>query len=1066
VPEALRLQVTDYTDLTRWRWALADADGTFLADHAVRLDPGGWQFEAFTDLRGYISWHAAPDERYANDEARIVMTVAHWITEHVLGRDIANAFVRKGPATVQVIIPAGAEALAFLPLNISRVDGRPLADHGVTLIMCPESASDPSVPEPAPPSQADTLRVLGLFSLPEGSGQPLSLRRERQSLVQLIERIAASGRAADIRVLQYGVTRDRLRDVLDDAEGWDIIHVSGHGSPGELLLETAAGAPDLVTADDLADMLEAACGRTRLVTVTACWSAALTVAEQRRLLHLPDPDSTATQDNSPTPDTERPVATPPENSSAPGALATRLADRLGCAVLAMRYPVSDEFAIALSGKLYDLLARQGQPLARAVAMTMKDLRDSEPGHPELSMAAPALFGASAAVLRLRAPARPGPARHDPAPRKVAGFPPPPERFVGRTGVMARASAALAIESGVPGVLLHGMPGGGKTACGLELAYGHEDSFDRLVWYKAPDEGMATDGALTDFALTLERFLDGFQMIDKLASDDTLAAFAPRLTELMKRSRLLIIIDNAESLLTDTGTWRDQHWAKVFTALTGHTGSGRVIVTSRCVPTGPQPLRKESVDALTADEALLLARELPSLHRLIRSDLPGIDHEVSRKLAVGVLATAQGHPKLLELANGQATDPDHLDALIESGDQAWQDQGGLPEGFFSAGESAAEPGDYLAVLSAWTKIVADGLAPGERDLFWFLCCLEDSDRIQPVLDRNWEGLWRRLGRDGQPPGLGHTLSAVITRSLAATRLKTDNAPEVYTVHPGVAAAGRDHAGQHFCDASDTETAAFWDAVYRQSSGETVNGSTDTRLTVRAGMAAVPYLLRRKQWDIAARVLERAFNRDPSHANAMTVLPTVKLINRRSPSPRMRLTTARVLQVLDPAAAETEMRVALDETLAAHDYRAASAVAGRLTELCRGSGRLKEALLFADQMIAYSRRANLGPWTKLVNECQRLQVLTEIGTPSQTLERVQLLRSYMISLPPTVARMRPWPPGTAGRRCSVPAATPPSNSAVTAKHSSLTMLLSPASVNVTRPPSRSLATCSATTSRSAA
>jgi hypothetical protein len=112
------------------------------------------------------------------------------------------------------------------------------------------------------------LRVLGLFSLPEG-GQPLNLRRERYELVRLVRRIAASGKSADVRVLQYGVTRDRLRDVLEEAEGWDAIHISGHGSPGKLFLETAAGRPDRVPAAELADMLDLACGRVRLVTVAA-----------------------------------------------------------------------------------------------------------------------------------------------------------------------------------------------------------------------------------------------------------------------------------------------------------------------------------------------------------------------------------------------------------------------------------------------------------------------------------------------------------------------------------------------------------------------------------------------------------------------------------------------------------------------------------------------------------------------------------------------------------------------------------------------------------------------------
>ena len=120
-------------------------------------------------------------------------------------------------------------------------------------------------------------------------------------------------------------------------------------------------------------------------------------------------------------------------------------------------------------------------------------------------------------LRLTAPARVRRESYDTGRAEDGWVPAQPERFVGRTGVMARASAALAPPSGVPGVLLYGMPGGGKTACALELAYTHEHAFDRLVWFKAPDEGLDIIGALTDFALTLERELPGFQMVHVLAT---------------------------------------------------------------------------------------------------------------------------------------------------------------------------------------------------------------------------------------------------------------------------------------------------------------------------------------------------------------------------------------------------------------------------------------------------------------------------------------------------------------------------------------------------------------------
>jgi hypothetical protein len=968
----LRLEARDFTDLTRWRWVLTDEDGTILAHHDVRLDATSTHFEAFTDLPRYLSWQPAPD-RYAEDEARIIAETGDWIGGQVLGHAIMTALVHQRPATVRVSLPPEAEALAFRPLEMARAGGKPLAAHDITLVMEPASIDATGRPAPA----GNRLRVLGLFSLPDG-GQPLSLRRERHCLVQLIDGIAASGRAADVTVLQYGVTRASLRDALEDAAGWDIIHVSGHGAPGQLLLETAAGRPDLVTAGELADILATARGRTRLVTVAACMSGEV-AATQRRLLRLPADEDQHQQTRS----AERPVASPPDIPSAPPAIATELASRLGCAVLAMRYPVDDEFAIALSGKLYDLLIRRGQPLPRAIAMTWQHLANG--AFPALSKAAPAIFGSTAAGLTLAAPRQGGKPSFREEDAKMAGFPPPPGRFVGRTGVMARASAALARDSRVPGVLLHGMPGGGKTACALELAYGHEDAFTGLIWVKAPDEvsesgERAEIGAsLADFALKLEAAVDGLPMIDKLTDSTKLTGFLPVLTELMERTRLLIVIDNAESLLSDGGQWRHQRWGAVVGALTAHTGLGRVILTSRRIPAGARPgLSVEAVDALTADEALLLACELPHLRDLIYGEVPGIDRDTARKLALGVLSVAQGHPKLLELADGQAARPDQLTALIEAGSQTWQD-----------------PGDYLRVLAAWTKSVTDTLSPGERDLFRFLCCLEEPDRLRLVVDNNWAGLWQRLGRDGHPPGLDQALGGLAARGLITVREAADKVSESYAIHPGIAAAGHDDSGHGFQTAVDSGVGVFWHAVHEQASGDNDSGGVNTGLLVRAGLAAVPYLLRQEHWDDAARLLENAFLRNPSRASATVMLPAITRIADHSP--RHQNILALILQALDPAAAETLFRACIDTAASRGDYVAASAAAARLAHLCGISGRLAEALILADTMAGYARQAGLGPWTQLAHQIQRLQILIDMDRAGEVLDDIQRLRRHMDTLP---------------------------------------------------------------------
>ena len=72
------------------------------------------------------------------------------------------------------------------------------------------------------------------------------------------------------------VTREQLAQTLQRGGGWDIIHISGHGSPGELMLERPDGTSDPVRADELIELLGPARERVKLVTVSSCWSAAPT----------------------------------------------------------------------------------------------------------------------------------------------------------------------------------------------------------------------------------------------------------------------------------------------------------------------------------------------------------------------------------------------------------------------------------------------------------------------------------------------------------------------------------------------------------------------------------------------------------------------------------------------------------------------------------------------------------------------------------------------------------------------------------------------------------------------
>ena len=99
--------------------------------------------------------------------------------------------------------------------------------------------------------------------------------------------------------------------------------------------------------------------------------------------------------------------------------------------------------------------------------------------------------------------------------------------------------------------------------------------------------------------------------------DQLRAFLPQLTQVFEEYRILLVLDNLESLLTEGGAWRDERWGWVLAALTDHTGLSRVVVTSRQLPVGlPGSVLVEAVHALSLPESVLLARELPHLRGLI------------------------------------------------------------------------------------------------------------------------------------------------------------------------------------------------------------------------------------------------------------------------------------------------------------------------------------------------------------------------------------------------------------------------------------------------------------------
>ena len=663
--DALRLEIRDFHDAANWDWVLKDAAGQYLAAHPVRLDPASPEYRAMTQLPVHLRWEADP-ERLLESQTEVLGRVGRWMGERVFGK-VGPALADRAPVTALVVVPPGAEGLRHWPLELAWVGQMPLALREVSLVIDVGGHDANADKQPV----GKRLRMLAAFSL--SAREPLlMLSQQRYELVRSIERVATSkARSIDLVTLQHGVTRQRLIDVLEEGEGWDVVHFSGHGLATELLLERANGETDRVPANELIGMLRRARRRLKLLVLSSCDSGAAGASG-------PGPGNVSSADDTPDP---------------LPALAVAAARQLDCAVLGMRYRVGDDFSIQLAHHLYDSLLAKGNLLPRALQLALPKALEHgpEPGNSALSIATPALFGERAVDLSLVPPTNEKPTFRPGG--KMSYFGREPDLFVGRVEAMAAASRALSADDSFSGILFHGPEATGKTACAVELAYLYKNQFSGLVRHQAPARGDSIAGSLVALAGALETQLQDFgpDMKDAVRSRAKLDGFLPRLTELMEQHAIFMLIDGIDTLLTPGGSWQDDMWRAVVDALLDHDRGSRLVLTSRrpLVPLHDR-LCVVSVPVLSPSETLLLARQLPHLGDVLRgrSEWP-MDRAVP--LMADILAATGGMPGLIRAADKDLTSLSLLDVLAAR----------VAEQGFAAGTTDKRE-EYLGLVRKWTR----------------------------------------------------------------------------------------------------------------------------------------------------------------------------------------------------------------------------------------------------------------------------------------------------------------------------------------------------------------------------
>ncbi len=353
----------------------------------------------------------------------------------------------------------------------------------------------------------------------------------------------------------------------------------------------------------------------------------------------------------------------------------------------------------------------------------------------------------------------------------------------------------------------------------------------------------------------------------------------------------------------------------------------------------------------------MAREVPALRTLMYQGLspalsPFFQWGTGWKRVRDVLGRVQGHPGLLELE----------DAAVSE----------------QAGPLArAERERTERAIGEWAAAVLSALPSDAKLMAWLVAAAEPGDRRLTVIDGTWAALWRRLGRAAAPPSPGPILDA-LADALLTGRDDGRSCP----MHPVVAAAIRRDIPPGVHDTADSELAAYW-------------GDADW-VAGRAGeaLAALPYLVRRRDWDSAAELLGTAIRHNALPAGGEGgYLTEVREVARSTAAPAASAALALVTRPADQPAARRLLEDSLAGAESAGDYSLAWVVAGHLADALRDGGHLDQALAVLTRQEQYAQAAALGPWTRLAGHSRRLAVLARMGRKEQALAEMTGERERM-------------------------------------------------------------------------
>ncbi|HLC17326.1 MAG TPA: CHAT domain-containing protein, partial [Thermodesulfovibrionia bacterium] len=739
---------------------LKNNDGVFSGANEVSLlseRPSDW--EGLFSMRDYAERFAGffdpKTKKPLRTDEEIVVDLGVFLADKVLGQEIfSKLYEGINKRTLIVKLPDSADdnlagAFARVPYEIARAskNGQSLYERNLAVRVINQMKDIKSKPVELNLEQNEPLRVLLVFAESEKSN-PLALRLERERLIELFYDEILPESNVQVDVLCHGVTVDRIEEQVKSAQGYHILHWSGHGHHDVLEVYDNKGRGSVITGHELIDLFQNAGGfMPGLVFLSACHSGAMITAKNWEKLKaiLQEHGDMAK----------------PEKDGEAGGIDNVITEKNGYTgtalsllsagvpqVLAMRYAVGDAYARRLARRFYRRLIRDGFSPDHALAVARTEIANDsarKQEHSAVDHATPILFGQCHIELRPKQTRSKQLNKRYPSPGQTLLDTDlkKPKGFVGRSKELTRLSLQWLLKNKTPAAIIQGLGGLGKTWLAAEAVHLWHHRFDWTLAVQTRNAMSADEFYLkihTELTMASNNYREICESneynqiyLDKSLKIDRYAKMCRNLTDTMRNERILLIVDNFEPNLFDDGKCKDDNLESLLEALCERLkeSGSRVLITSRIKPA---VLKDKALwfplGPLSVNEARLYFQNEEHLRKLWynRETFP---------LAVRVLEISRGHPLILNhLGRIAKNEKDLIKVLDKIKQQGFKDLPDLVIGAKNTKEQETE-WNYLNEVS---RVSIDSLiekrSNDARFMLWILSLAQEPVEIN-MLNEVWE-----------------------------------------------------------------------------------------------------------------------------------------------------------------------------------------------------------------------------------------------------------------------------------------------------------------------------------------